>query len=77
LAPELEKTYAADHSTHSFPSGTLFLGIQQTLYKKLQGQFGFEIARTGDANLSGNIWDDADSNFNNNTYKYLAYLAPR
>jgi opacity protein-like surface antigen len=70
LAPELEKTYTADNSTHSFPSGELFLGIQRTLHKKIQGQLGFEIARTGDANVSGNIWDDADSRFNNYTYKY-------
>jgi opacity protein-like surface antigen len=71
LARELEKTYTADNTTHSLPSGALFLGLQRALHKNIQGQLGFEFAHTGDANLSGNVWDDADSRFNNYTYKYV------
>jgi opacity protein-like surface antigen len=70
LAPDIQKTFAANRSTHSFVNGDLFLGIQHALRQNLQGQIGLEVAHTGDADLTGNVWDDADANFNNYTYKY-------
>ena len=70
LAPGIEKTYTANQPTNTLAVGELFLGIQRPLMQNLQGQAGFAFVMTGDATLSGNIWDDADPVFNNYTYKY-------
>lgn len=70
LAPAIEKTYAASHSSHSLVDGEIFLGIQKPLRETLQGQLGLAVATTGNASLSGHIWDDADPQFNNYTYSY-------
>ena len=70
LAPNIEKTYAANHASHALVDGEIFLGIQKPLREKLDGQIGLAVATTDNASLSGNIWDDADSQFNNYTYDY-------
>ena len=70
LAPNIEKTYAANHTSHALVDGEFFLGIQKPLREKLDGQIGLAVATTGNASLSGNIWDDAESQFNNYTYDY-------
>lgn len=70
LTPDIEKTYAANHASHALVDGEIFLGIQKPLREKLEGQIGLAVATTGNASLSGNIWDDADSLFNNYTYHY-------
>lgn len=70
LAPNIEKTYATNHASHGLVDGELFLGIQKPLREKLEGQIGLEVATTGNASLSGHIWDDAESQFNNYTYSY-------
>ncbi|NCT56576.1 MAG: porin family protein [Legionella sp.] len=70
LTPNIIKTYAANHASHALVDGEIFLGIQKNLRKKLDGQIGLAIATTGNAYLSGDIWDDADSTFNNYDYAY-------
>jgi len=70
LAPNIEKTYAANHSSHALVDGEIFLGIQRPLREKLEGQIGIAVAVTSNASLSGNIWDDTDPLFNNYTYNY-------
>ena len=70
LTPNIEKTYSANHSAHALVDGELFLGIHKSLHEKLDGQIGLAVATTGYAPLSGNIWDDADPQFNNYTYSY-------
>ena len=70
LAPNIENTYAANHKSHALIDGEGFLGVQKLLREKLEGQFGLAVATTGNAALSGNIWNDADSTFNNYTYSY-------
>jgi opacity protein-like surface antigen len=70
LAPNIEKTYAANYASHALLDGDFFLGIQKSLREKLEGQIGLAVATTGNASLSGNIWDDADALFNNYTYHY-------
>ena len=70
LAPNIEKTYSANTSSHALVDGELFLGIQKALREKLDGQIGLTVATTGNALLSGHIWDDADSQFNNYQYNY-------
>lgn len=70
LAPEIEKTYAANKSTKTLADGELFVGMQKPLYHQVQGQLGVAVATTDDARLSGEIWDDADPQFNNYIYSY-------
>lgn len=70
LQPEVEKTYSANNTTHALAEGELFVGVQHTINNKFQGQLGLEVATTGNADLSGDIWDDADPTFNNYTYSY-------
>ncbi len=70
LTPEIEKTYKANRPTHGLFDGELFLGVQKNLSQIFQGQIGIAGAVTSDANLSGDIWDDADPQFDNFDYKY-------
>lgn len=70
LAPSIEKTYAANHASHALVNGEIFLGIQNLVSESLKGQTGLAITTTGNASLSGNIWDDAAPQFNNYTYTY-------
>ncbi|MDF1758052.1 MAG: porin family protein [Legionellaceae bacterium] len=70
LSPGIEKMYAARRSTNVLAAGELFLGIQKVLSTEWLGQFGFATAATGYADLQGQIWDDADSQFNNFNYQY-------
>ncbi|KTD64776.1 hypothetical protein Lspi_0943 [Legionella spiritensis] len=70
LAPDIEKTYAADKSSNGLFYGEIFLGLQKSLVRQFQGQIGVAVAATGDADLSGEIWDDADPQFNNYAYNY-------
>tara|TARA_R110002126_G_scaffold123850_1_gene265727 strand:+ start:403 stop:1197 length:795 start_codon:yes stop_codon:yes gene_type:complete len=70
LTPTIKKTYAANHTSHVLVDGDVFLGIQKPLREKLEGQIGLSVATTGNASLSGYIWDDAQAQFNNYTYSY-------
>ena len=70
LDPTIEKTYAANPVSHALLDGEIFLGIQKPLKDKLDGQIGLAVATTANAGLSGDIWDDADPQFNNYTYNY-------
>jgi opacity protein-like surface antigen len=70
LNPGVEKTYHAYDSTNTLADGELFIGKQWALRDTLQAQLGVAFAATSYAGLSGEIWDDASSEFNNYTYKY-------
>lgn len=70
LAPDIVKTFAAKNNTSSLAEGEFFAGLQKDLPRQLTVQFGFLVATTGNATLKGNIWDDADPNFNNYAYSY-------
>jgi hypothetical protein len=70
LAPNIIKTYTAEHATEALFNGDVFVGIQKELPKALFGQIGLAVAAISNAKLSGNIWDDADSAFNNYSYNY-------
>lgn len=70
LAPEIEKTYAANKKHTVLAEGEIFLGMQKPCYCQSQAQLGLALAATTPANASGNIWDDADPTFNNYTYHY-------
>ncbi|MDR3492411.1 MAG: porin family protein [Gammaproteobacteria bacterium] len=75
LQPGITKTYTASNTKNAFPSGELFLAWQKslaahTLNQSLISQLGISIVGTGNAKLSGDIWEDADPDFNNFTYNY-------
>ncbi|PWY54176.1 hypothetical protein DGG96_18370 [Legionella qingyii] len=70
LAPEIEKTYTADKSTHALADFEILLGLQKALSPTFWGQLGATVAATTNASLSGDIWDDADPEFDNFTYSY-------
>ncbi len=71
LAPDIDKTYTANRPHTTVGNYDLFLGVQRPLAEKLKGQIGLDVATTGNAVLSGEIWDDASPQFNNYTYQYL------
>lgn len=70
LAPDIEKTYAANTATHTLFDGEVFVGLQKRLTQTVQGQLGLAVVATSNADLSGMIWDDADPQFDNYTYSY-------
>ncbi len=70
LAEEIEKTYLARKSNSILPEGELFLGVQKSLANQFQAQLGVAVAVAGNAKMSGEIWDDADPQFNNYIYSY-------
>lgn len=75
-APQTIRTYTANSSSNTIAEGELFLGFQHSLKQELfhryplQGQLGLAVVTTSNANISGNIWDDANAAFNNFTYNY-------
>ncbi|MDP1604134.1 MAG: porin family protein [Legionella sp.] len=70
LTPAIEKSYVANQATNVFAEGELFLGTQKNLTNQWIGQIGLALMATSAARLSGDIWDDADPQFNNYTYDY-------
>lgn len=75
LQPDIAKTYTASHTNNVIPSFELFVGAQKPLTTRLTqhpvlGQLGLSIAEAGNANLTGDIWEDANPNFDNFNYKY-------
>lgn len=70
LTPDIEKTFTADRHTQALANGELFVGLQKTVVKKLEGQVGVVLAATKATNLSGLIWEDADPQFANHSYSY-------
>ena len=70
LQPDIEKTYTGKKRSSTLGSGELFLGLQKQLNDRVLGQFGIAIAGASNIKLSGDIWEDADPDFNNFTYAY-------
>lgn len=75
LESDVQKTYTADNTTNRFLNTELFLGWQKLIAsnsnaQSLLGQLGMEVAASGNAKLQGDIWEDADPNFDNFNYSY-------
>jgi opacity protein-like surface antigen len=75
LQPDVQKTYTADSSTPYFSTAEIFIGWQKPwihsfIGQPLISQLGISIATAGNAKLSGDIWEDADPDFNNFNYNY-------
>ncbi|WP_131783576.1 outer membrane protein [Legionella gresilensis] len=70
LTPEIIKTYTANKTNSTLVNGEVFLGIQHAWSPSFYSQWGLAVAATNNVKLSGHIWDDADPQFNNFTYRY-------
>lgn len=70
LTPAIEKTYSPQKSSQGVFNGEVFLGLQKTLTQTLQGQLGIAAGGTGATKINGEIWTDADPEFNNHSYSY-------
>ena len=70
LQPELPETFAKNATLEVFGDGEIFLGLQHALAHHLQAQLGLALAGTTAIALNGDIWQDADLNFNNLSYQY-------
>lgn len=70
LQPDVEKKYVADRKTNTLLGAELFIGAEHRLTDSLIGQIGIAIAKSSHADLHGDVWEDADPDFNNYTYAY-------
>lgn len=70
LEPDVKKTYASNNGSSSLIDGEIFLGLQQPLHSKIDGQLGVAVAGASNSNLSGDVWEDGNRKFNNYVYKY-------
>jgi len=70
LAPNIQKTYVANHISHALFDGEVFVGAQKALGQHGEAQLGVAVVTTGNASLSGQVWDNAQAIFNNYTYRY-------
>jgi opacity protein-like surface antigen len=70
LQPDIQKTYDAQTSDKTLASGEVFLGLQRAFNTNLSWQFGLALAKSTNAKLAGDIWEDADPAFNNFFYNY-------
>lgn len=70
LQPSIKNTYTSDSQNNLLAAGELFLGIQSQLKYHLSGQLGVSVAATNFAKMSGQVWQDADPEFNNFVYQW-------
>lgn len=71
ISPNVYKTYAADNRTNAITELSIFYGVQKPLFSNLSGQIGVNLATISNANMTGEIWDDANPKFNNLNYSYI------
>lgn len=70
LAPEIENKYTTGNNDSALFDGEFFFGIQSNLFKMIQGQLGIAVAATSSAEISGDIWNDGEREFDNFDYDY-------
>lgn len=73
LEPDVVKTYTADNTNNVIPSVELFVGLQKLIAARAQsfiGQLGLSVVAADNVKLTGDIWEDADPDFNNFSYSY-------
>ncbi len=70
LQSDLYNTYVAQKTSPTLAIGEGFLGLQHRLNSQLLGQVGVSASVTSPASLRGEIWETADPEFNNFTYRY-------
>ncbi|WP_058476489.1 outer membrane protein [Legionella steigerwaltii] len=70
LQPDVEKKYTANENTSTLFDGEVFYGLQHALNASFTGQLGLAVAATTNAKLKGDVWEDADPEFDNFFYTY-------
>ncbi|MBN9227964.1 MULTISPECIES: outer membrane protein [Legionella] len=70
LQSDVEKTYTANENTSTLFDGEIFYGLQHALNATFTGQLGLAAAVTSNAKLKGDVWEDADPDFDNFFYTY-------
>jgi len=70
VQPNLPETFTANSTTEDFVNSELFLSLQHRLTPPLLAQLGLAVATTTTIPLNGDIWQDADPDFNNLFYDY-------
>lgn len=70
LQSDIRKTYNVTNNSQAFATAELFGGWQMPIGFNLLFQLGVEGKWVHNAELSGSIWEDADSDFNNYNYTY-------
>ncbi|KTD65975.1 hypothetical protein Lsha_0182 [Legionella shakespearei DSM 23087] len=70
LQPDVVKTYEAHRKGDVSGIVEFFYGRQKSLNSHFSGQLGAAFATASSARLSGDIWEDADPDFNNFYYNY-------
>jgi opacity protein-like surface antigen len=70
LQPDVEKSYQAHRKSDVAGIVEFFYGRQKSLNSHFSGQIGAAFATATSARLSGDIWEDADPDFNNFYYNY-------
>jgi opacity protein-like surface antigen len=71
IESDLEKTYTAGQYQRIPFQGEIFAGWQKTFPRQLIGQVGVAAGASSNVSITGNIWEDANANFNNFSYGYL------
>ncbi|MBA2651924.1 MAG: outer membrane beta-barrel protein [Tatlockia sp.] len=70
LQTDFPQTYPAIKHLETSYSGEVFLGRLLALTPRFYLQFGFALAGTTRVGLQGDIWQEADPDFNNFSYSY-------
>ncbi|QLZ67537.1 porin family protein [Legionella sp. PC1000] len=70
LQPDVFKNYAVDNASETLGLGGLFIGFQKNINPSWLGQLGFAIEAVSKITVRGDIWEDADPDFNNYWYQY-------
>lgn len=70
ITPTAPNAYVTDNQTQPLGEGELFGGIQYGLGAYFDNQIGIVVADSSLSGLSGNVWQDADPDFNNLQYSY-------
>jgi len=70
LQEDITKHYADTSSQNTIAQGEFFLGREYVLNNTFRAQLGGAVELTSNARLRGDIWEDADPDFNNYYYQY-------
>ncbi|MBA3536475.1 MAG: porin family protein [Tatlockia sp.] len=70
LQKDLPQTYTSNRQSNTLFSGELFAGLQAPLFNRFHVQFGLTVAATTSANLSGDVWQNANPEYDNFVYSY-------
>lgn len=70
LQPDLEQTYNSLSGTNTIGAFEGFMGFQKCLTSNVNAQLGVSAVGATSSHLYGEIWQDANPNFNNYDYNY-------